>query len=385
VRANDTIARLGGDEFAILLPPPSGLSHARSIAERVLEAVRQPFEVMNGLRLEVGISIGVALAPKHADDEARLMQCADVAMYAAKRGTASIQFYDPMQDQNTVRHLTLSGALRQAIEGGELSFLYQPKLDLGRGTIACVEALARWQHPVQGTIMPDEFIRHAERTGLIEPFTRWTFDTVLAQMASWQARGIDIGVALNLSARSLHDQNLPEMVRALLDKWQVVPERLTIEITESAVMHDPEGASRILDRLHGLGLRLSIDDFGTGYSSLSHLQRLPLDELKIDKSFVIDMGESEQGLVIVRSTIELAHNLGLTVVAEGIETERHLELLQEMGCDLGQGFLVSRPLTAERIDAWCEHAPGQFGQAEAAPARPAPKPAPSRERVALPA
>jgi EAL domain-containing protein (putative c-di-GMP-specific phosphodiesterase class I) len=273
-------------------------------------------------------------------------------MYAAKKGAGPIQLYDRDKDRNTIRHLTLSGALRQAIEGGELSFEWQPKLDLLAGTIDSVEALARWRHPDQGPILPDEFIPHAEKTGLIQPFTRWSFDAALGQLARWQEVGLDISIAVNLSTRSLHDDKLPVTIASLLDKWRVNPTRLTLELTETAVMHDPEGARRNLFRLHELGIRLSIDDFGTGYSSLSHLQRLPLHELKIDKSFVLQMTDNDSDLVIVRSTIDLAHNLGLSVVAEGVETAEHLAILQDLGCDLGQGYFVSQPLPIDRLTTW---------------------------------
>ncbi len=357
IRDSDTIARLGGDEFAILLPAASGLDRAQAVSERIVQAVQQPFEVTEGLRLEIGVSIGIALFPDHADDPARLLQCADVAMYAAKKGAGPIQLYDRDKDRNTIRHLTLSGALRQAIEGGELSFDFQPKLDLLAGTIRSVEALARWRHPAQGPILPDEFIPHAEKTGLIQPFTRWSFDAALGQLARWQDTGLDISIAVNLSTRSLHDEKLPEIIAALLGKWRVDPRLLTLELTETAVMHDPDGARRNLFRLHDLGVRLSIDDFGTGYSSLSHLQRLPLHELKIDKSFVLQMTDNDSDLVIVRSTIDLAHNLGLSVVAEGIETAQHLAILQDLGCDLGQGFFVSQPLPIDRLTTWFDQTP----------------------------
>jgi diguanylate cyclase (GGDEF)-like protein/PAS domain S-box-containing protein len=383
IRESDTIARLGGDEFAILLPAASAVERAWSVSGRIVQAVQRPFEVAQGLRLEVGVSIGIAMFPEHADDQARLLQCADVAMYAAKKGAGPVQLYDREKDRNTIRHLTLSGALREAIEGGQLSFDFQPKLDLLAGTIRSVEALARWRHPAQGAILPDEFIPHAEQTGLIQPFTRWSFDAALAQLAEWRDAGLDISVAVNLSTRSLHDEKLPETIASLLRKWRVDPGLLTLELTESAVMLDPDGAQRNLFRLHELGLSLSIDDFGTGYSSLSHLQRLPLHELKIDKSFVNQMIDNDNDLVIVRSTIDLAHNLGLNVVAEGIESEQHLAILQELGCDLGQGFFVSHPLPVERLTAWFEESPWQLyrTERESAPseaARRRPRKAPGR-------
>jgi diguanylate cyclase (GGDEF)-like protein/PAS domain S-box-containing protein len=372
IRDSDTIARLGGDEFAILLPAASDLERARGVSERIVDAVQRPFEVTEGLTLEVGVSIGIALFPEHADDPARLLQCADVAMYSAKKGAGPIQLYDRDKDRNTIRHLTLSGALRQAIEGGELSFEFQPKLDLLAGTIDSVEALARWRHPDQGPILPDEFIPHAEKTGLIQPFTRWSFDAALGQLALWQATGLDISIAVNLSTRSLHDEKLPETIAALLAKWRADPARLTLELTETAVMHDPEGARRNLFRLHDLGIRLSIDDFGTGYSSLSHLQRLPLHELKIDKSFVLQMTDNDNDLVIVRSTIDLAHNLGLSVVAEGVETAEHLAILKDLGCDLGQGFFVSQPLPVDRLTTWFGQTP--WVERTVAPVPPAGRP-----------
>jgi len=364
IRESDTIARLGGDEFAILLPAASAVERAWSVSGRIVQAVQRPFEVAQGLRLEVGVSIGIAMFPEHADDQARLLQCADVAMYAAKKGAGPVQLYDRDKDRNTIRHLTLSGALREAIEGGQLSFDFQPKLDLLAGTIRSVEALARWRHPAQGAILPDEFIPHAEQTGLIQPFTRWSFDAALAQLAHWRDTGLGISVAVNLSTRSLHDEKLPETIATLLRKWRVDPGLLTLELTESAVMLDPDGAQRNLFRLHELGLRLSIDDFGTGYSSLSNLQRLPLHELKIDKSFVNQMMDNDNDLVIVRSTIDLAHNLGLSVVAEGIESERHLAILQDLGCDHGQGFFVSQPLPVERLTAWFDESPWQLYRVE---------------------
>ena len=352
LRQSDTIARLGGDEFAILLPAASDMDRAWSISRRIIEAVEEPFEVITGLRLEVGLSIGIALFPEHAQSASQLMQCADVAMYAAKRGTSPIQTYDRRKDHNSVRHLTLSGALREAIEGDQLYFDYQPKLDLIAGTIASVEALARWRHPTQGLIPPGEFVAQAEQTGLIQPLTRWTFNSAFAQLAAWRRQGLAISVSINLSSRSLHDDKLPRTVADLLEEWQVDPAGITLELTESAVMLDPAGAERNLFRLYDLGLRLSIDDFGTGYSSLSHLQRLPLDELKIDKSFVAKMHTNQQDLVIVRSTIDLAHNLGLRVVAEGIESARHIALLRRLGCQLGQGFFIAEPLSIELLTRW---------------------------------
>jgi diguanylate cyclase (GGDEF)-like protein/PAS domain S-box-containing protein len=354
IRRSDTIARLGGDEFAILLPAPSPRSRALEVAQRIVDAVKQPFEVIDGLKLEVGISIGIATYPDHATSEAKLMQFADIAMYAAKRGPEPVETYDRHTNFNTVRFLTLSGELRQAIEQGQLSFEFQPKLDLLADRIVSAEALARWLHPTQGAIPPGEFIPQAEHTGMIQPFTRWSIDAAFAHLAAWRACGREISLALNLSARSVHDDELVETARALLERWRIDPARITLELTESAVMLDPDGALINLRRMHELGFRLSIDDFGTGYSSLSHLQRLPLDELKIDQTFVVNLETKQQDLVIVRSTIDLAHNLGLKVVAEGVETQEHIRLLKDLGCDYAQGYMIAEPMPADVLAGWFE-------------------------------
>lgn len=348
---SDTFARLGGDEFAFLLPPASDLARANRVAERISQALERPFEFA-GLSLEVGGSIGIAMYPEHATDETRLLQCADVAMYMAKRGQTRIAQYDPEQDQNSVRQLALTGQLRRAIETNELSFHYQPKFDLVKNRVFAVEALARWQHPTHGAIPPDEFIAQAEHTGLIEPLTLWCFDTALAQVAEWRRAGREINVAINISPRALHLELLPKLLSEHLQKHDVSPRLVTLEITESGIMHDTEAALRIIDQFHAMGVRLSIDDFGTGYSSLAILKQLPVDELKIDKSFVMHMTENDDDAVIVRSTIDLAHNLGLKVVAEGIESAEHVKLLAALGCNVGQGYFFSQPLPASDFSAW---------------------------------
>ena len=383
LRRSDTIARLGGDEFAVLLPAVTDLTRARQVSERILSLLEDPFQV-GQLSLEVRVSVGIAMFPEHAEDQSRLLQCADVAMYTAKSNRTGIELYDSERDHNTVRHLTISGELRQAIENGQLSFHFQPKLHLPTREVTQVEALARWHHPRHGFIPPEEFIVHAERTGLIEPLFLWEFNTALGQLAEWHAQGYMVGMAINLSPGNLHKKSLVGMLESLLDRWQVDPRYLTLEITESAIMVDPQAALEILRRLDQIGLRLSIDDFGTGYSSLAGLRQLPVDELKIDKSFVMDMTNNENDAVIVRSTIDLAHNLGLQVVAEGVEREEHVALLTGLGCDVGQGFFISKPLAADEITKWFETAPypigtlhgnGKGAQNEPAPdSRPATKP-----------
>ena len=384
LRASDTIARLGGDEFAVLLPAVTDLARARQVSDRILRQLEEPFQV-GQLSLEVRVSVGIAMFPEHAEDESRLLQCADVAMYTAKSDRTGVEIYDSERDHNTVRHLTISGELRQAIEDGQLSFHFQPKLHLPSGKVTQVEALARWHHPRHGYIPPEEFIVHAERTGLIEPLFLWEFDTALGQLTEWHKKGYRIGVAINLSPGNLHKKSLVDMLQTLLARWQVDPRFLTLEITESAIMVDPEAALEILRRLDQMGLRLSIDDFGTGYSSLAGLRQLPVDELKIDKSFVMDMLENESDAVIVRSTIDLAHNLGLQVVAEGVEREEHIALLTGLGCDVGQGFFISRPLPSDEIDAWFEKSPFPIGQAEGEEDLASATPHPASEASADPA
>jgi diguanylate cyclase (GGDEF)-like protein/PAS domain S-box-containing protein len=351
LRESDTIARIGGDEFAVLLPAGGGLKRAMRVAHRLLASLEQPFEI-DGLVLEVGLSVGIALYPDHATQPAALLQCADIAMYMAKQANSGLAVYDYEKDQNSVRHLTLTGELRQAIEQDLLSLHYQPKLNLASDQVCGVEALARWVHPVHGFVPPDEFIAHAEQTGLIKPLTLWAFKTALRQFVDWRDAGQSVGIAINLSARNLHDRNLPSVLESLLREWGVGPEHLTLEITESAIMIDPECALAVVKDFHALGVRLSIDDFGTGYSSLAYLSRLPLHELKIDRTFVMNMIDNENDALIVRSTIELAHSLGLMVVAEGIETEQHLQILRALGCDVGQGYGIGRPLAAAGFSEW---------------------------------
>jgi diguanylate cyclase (GGDEF)-like protein len=351
LRETDTVARLGGDEFAVLLPTKADLRMAREVAERMVEVFRTPF-YLQGLALEVGTSVGVALFPDHGTTGAELLRRADVAMYSAKRGHLGYEVYDPKNDPNSVRQLTLSSELRRAIENQELVVHYQPKVDLASGWVSGVEALVRWQHPEQGFLLPGEFMPIAERSGLIRPLTLWVLGDAVRRSTAWWESGFEIDVAVNLSTRSLRDQELPTAIEALTNGCGLKPERIILEITESAVMSDPRRARAVLGRLAGLGVRISIDDFGTGYSSLSYLRKLPVNELKIDKSFVMGMLEDENDAVMVRSIIDLAHNLGLKVTAEGVETKAALDRLRSLGCDVAQGFVVAGPLPPEEFFAW---------------------------------
>ncbi len=357
IRDGDTVARLGGDEFAILLPQQDNACSALDVARRIVTAIHQPFSIAGCIALEVGVSLGLALFPDDADSESKLMQCADVAMYDAKRNATTIERYDPAKDINSIRTLVLSGGLRQAMECEQLFLVFQPKLDLRSGEIKSFEVLTRWHHPDHGLIPPDEFVPQAEQSGNIIPFTRWTLERTLGCLTTWQEEDFDLSLALNLSPRSLHSKEILLFMEELLVRSRISPAQITLELTETAVMLDPEGALASLKKLRDLGLRLSIDDFGTGYSSLSLLRQLPLNEIKIDKSFVENMITNPQDQVIVGSTISLAHNLSLEVVAEGVETDAQMKALQELGCDMVQGFLIAEPIAGDKLAAWTKTAP----------------------------
>jgi diguanylate cyclase (GGDEF)-like protein/PAS domain S-box-containing protein len=347
----DTVARLGGDEFAMVLVNAADSNAVAATARRLLNTLQQPF-VVDGQVLEVGASIGVAIAPDHGNDARTLLRRADVAMYAAKHSQTGYTFHQHDLEPRSGEQLSLVVEMRHAIERNEFELYFQPKLHLRSGLITRVEVLVRWNHPVRGLLTPVVFIPVAERTGLIKPLTDWILDRALQQCREWQDVGVPLHIAVNVSAKSLQEQTLPAKVNALLSKWDIDPRFLKIEITESSIMADPAHALAILSMLQSMGVRLSVDDFGTGYSSLTHLRELPVDEIKIDKSFVMGMGNSEADAAIVRTVIDLAHNLGKQVCAEGVETERAWWRLREMGCDLAQGYWISKPLNAAGIVTW---------------------------------
>jgi diguanylate cyclase (GGDEF)-like protein len=344
----DTVARLGGDEFGVLLPELGDDDQASAVAQRLLTQMREPFSI-DGLTLEVDASIGIACAPEHGNDVEQLTQRADIAMYAAKEGGRGHVLFEPQLDRYSPRRLSLAGSLRSAIADGEIVLFFQPKAELTTGKIVGVEALARWQHPRLGLIGPSEFVPIAEQTGLIGPLTSHVLEQALRQVRRWSEQGEELSVAVNLSARSFLDAQLAVEIPRLLEATGVDARLLELEITESMLMLDPARAKLTLDRLSAIGLSLSVDDFGTGYSSLANLKRLPVDGIKIDKSFVIDMPHDASDAAIVRSTIDLAHNLGLRVVAEGVESHEAWRRLEDLGCDLAQGFHVSRPIPAEAM------------------------------------
>lgn len=346
-----TLARLGGDEFAIVLPRIDGEDQAAAYAHQIRSSLRRPFS-LDGVTLEVGASIGIAICPEHGTDSSSLLRCADVAMYQAKRDASGYSIYAARLDPHTPQRLALMTELGAAIREDQLVLHYQPKVDVRAQRIVGFEALVRWNHPERGLIPPNEFIELAEMSELIRPLTSWVVDRALRQWREWRDQGKHFTIAVNLSARNLLDQDFPDEIAAALETYRVDIGHLELEITESALISDPERALMTLDRLNELGVRFAIDDFGTGYSSLSYLQRLPIHILKIDRSFVSQVASQEHDRIIVQSTINLAKNLALKVVAEGVEDHTTLSYLDALGCDVVQGFFVSRPLESEAIEAW---------------------------------
>jgi len=351
LRPGDTIARLGGDEFAVLLPGVVDLAGATAVADALILALEAPFHV-EGVELDIEASIGIVLSGEHGADAATLLQRADIAMYVAKGKSRGVSVYDPTSDRHSPERLALLGELRRAIENDELVLFFQPQIRVGTGEVTGVEALVRWHHPVRGIVFPDDFVPIAEHTGMIGPLTRWVVNAALAQAELWCDQGQPLQVAVNLSARNLIDEDLPDEVADLLAIHHMPASLLKLEVTESAIMSDPLRAAAILGRLADSGIEISIDDFGVGYTSLGQLKTLPVTELKIDRSFVMSMTESASDRLIVHSVVELGHNLGLTIVAEGVETLAELEQLSLYGCDNAQGYYLSRPIPAAAFDEW---------------------------------
>jgi diguanylate cyclase (GGDEF)-like protein len=353
LRETDTVARLGGDEFAVLLPEVSDAGAASMTADRLLKTLEFPFPV-GGVSVEVEASIGISMFPDHGQFVDDLMQRADVAMYVAKDAGTGHELYIEERDRYSPERLELLSELRGAIQRGELILHYQPKADLRSGRVVGMEALVRWDHPERGLLSSDEFIPLAEPTGLIGPLTRHVVEEALRECRAWRDGGIDLKVAVNLSARNLEDARLPDLVAGSLDRWGLEPDALELEITESAILQEPVRVLEVVTRLAGMGVRLMIDDFGTGYSSLAYLRRLPVSALKIDKSFVMGMLREENDAVIVRSTIDLGRNLGLEVVAEGVESAELWDRLAALGCDVAQGFHLSPPMAAREVPGWLD-------------------------------
>jgi diguanylate cyclase (GGDEF)-like protein/PAS domain S-box-containing protein len=353
IRDSDTFARLGGDEFGLLLPELNNSSGVLPVLDRISAALEAPITV-HTLPLAVEASIGIAMYPENGEEAQVLIQRADVAMYEAKRESASACFFDQETHQYDTHRLTLVGELRRAIEREELVLHYQPKATLNNSSVRSVEALLRWQHPTRGVIFPDDFIPIAQETSLIGPLTLHVVAMALRQGRIWRDNGLDLMIAVNLSTRNLLDRELPHSIEELLKSANMPATSLELEVTESSMLANPKRAKVVLGELSALGIRLSIDDFGTGYSSLCYLRELPIDEIKIDRSFVMRMNEEHDDVAIVRSTIDLGRNLGLDVVAEGVETREIWDKLQELGCQTAQGYYLSRPVPAEVLTEWLQ-------------------------------
>jgi len=356
LRESDTVARMGGDEFTVLLATVSGLEGAVAVANKILKAISEP-TLIGGRNLEVSASIGVVMFPQHGDDPEVLLRQADAAMYAAKQAQSGYRVYSDDLGHGADDRMALQGELRQAIAGNELVLHYQPKIDFSAAQVSGVEALVRWQHPVHGLMAPDKFISLAEQTGLIKPLTKWVLKTALRQYEEWYRTGLILSMSINVSAISIQDPEFPDQMASMLEDFDVPISQIELEITETAVMSEPVRAVECIRKLSALGFQVAIDDFGTGYSSMAYLKELLVAKIKIDKSFVKDMATNHSDAVIVRSTVELGHNLGLKVVAEGVEDQAAWDKLKGLGCDSAQGYYMSRPLPSVEFLGWLEKSP----------------------------
>ncbi len=351
VRPEDTVARLGGDEFAVLLTDVDDSTAALDAAARIRMVLAEPYH-LDGMTLQVETSIGVALHPEHTDSVPRLLQLADVAMYQAKEERTGVELYRPERDIHTPDRLDLLGSVRRALENGELEMHFQPAVSFPRGAPVGVEALVRWNHPSRGLLYPDAFLSLVEQSGMMRQLTHIVLAKSLAQAAKWWSVGIELPVAVNVSVRDLSDTGFADVVAELLRDHQLPARALKLEITEHVLMADPARMTHALAAMGRLGVDLSLDDFGTGYSSLVHLKRLPVSEIKVDRSFVQRMTTDADDAAIVRSIVDLAHSLGLRVVAEGVETVETWRALEALGCDLAQGYLISRPVPGDEVTRW---------------------------------
>ena len=358
LRPHDVVARLGGDEYAILLDPVRNSAAAAEVAQRVRAALTKPFH-LEGMLFELEASVGVAVFPEHGEDVEPIVRRADVAMYLAKEERTGVEVYAADRDKNSASRLSLLGGLRSGLENGELQVYYQPKVSLGAGAVVGVEALIRWHHPVRGLVMPDEFIPMAEHSGLMGPLTAFVIDQSLEQVAKWKSAGLNVPVAVNVSMRDLHGPDLVHVVASALERHDLPASMLVLELTERVLTRDSEEVSGTLSSLRRLGVTVSLDDFGTGYSSMVLLKRLPITEIKVDRSFVSRLSLDDEDVTIVRSIVELAHGLGMTAVAEGVETQQVWDLLDDLGCDAVQGWYVSRPMDAEAATSWLLRHPSQ--------------------------
>jgi diguanylate cyclase (GGDEF)-like protein len=351
VRESDTLARLGGDEFVVILPD-ADTGQAQQVAQKIIQSMDAEFEV-EGHKLIASVSIGIALMPEHGDEIDILLRNADYAMYSAKDSGRDYAIYDPSRiDDIAIARMSLDGVLNEDIEQNDLFLVYQPVIDLNTDRVSYIETLVRWRQPDGKILMPESFIRVAEQSGLIRQLSEWVVENACQELSVLQQDNPGLCSGINLSMHDLHDFNLIEKIQNILKQYRLKPEVLLLEITETGVMLDPSQVVKTLDKLAAIGVRLSIDDFGTGHSSLLHLRRLPVHTLKMDKSFVIDMDSDEENASIVRATIDLAHSLGLSVTAEGVESAAVLKILKEMGCDFGQGYYLGMPITLSEMQVW---------------------------------
>ncbi|UCC56566.1 MAG: EAL domain-containing protein [Gammaproteobacteria bacterium] len=356
VRESDSLARLGGDQFGILLQPES---NAKMAAERVITQILDSFDIpfsCGDKQLSVSLTIGVTCFPDHGTNEEALLMNAETAMYRAKRNSLPYQFFNPVSDVSPAEQLRYSGQIKGALENNEFELFYQPQVDLKTSGIIGAEALLRWQHPTEGTVLPQRIIPVAEQLGMISPITDWVLRTALQQCRQWNSSGKSLPVSINVSARSFQSPRLVDKIEQALQNAGISGEYLEIEITEATLMLDLERAKAVLDRLATFGVTVAIDDFGTGYSSLSYLKKLPVHTLKIDQSFIMDVAFDKQDIAIVRSIIDLGHNLGYRVVAEGVEHSMAWNMLNNLGCDAAQGFHISRPLSEDHFSSWMSDA-----------------------------
>lgn len=350
LRVSDTFVRLGGDEFAILLPGTDEKAGSL-VANNIVRFMREPF-FLDRRQIPVGISIGMACYPEDGPSADVLIQHADVAMYQAKEAGTGYALYDANQDQYTSQRLNMLCNLRDAMQERQITLHYQPVIDVSRRRVWGVEALARWNHPELGMVMPNEFIPLAVQSNLMRTLSQYILQLAVEQMAQWQKDGIELRMSVNLSVHDIQDVLLPEKLRTLIDRYRINPANLILEITENSVMTDSRSVRTVIEQLHEMGISLAIDDFGTGYSSLAYLKQIPADEIKIDKSFVRDMSRDDNDAVIVRTTIDLAHNMGRRVIAEGVEDREAYDLLEILRCDLVQGYYVCKPLSEQDLRRW---------------------------------
>jgi diguanylate cyclase (GGDEF)-like protein len=350
LRKSDVLSRFGGDEFTLLIPD-AGPDHVSIVTNKIVTALEQEFRI-RGHRINVSVSVGVALFPEHGQDVGSLLRRADSAMYAAKHHESKVLVYEPAEGGILIEGLVVVHELRRAIKGNRLSLEYQPVIDARTGATHYFEALIRWHDPEAAQLSADELVRVAERNGLIRPLTNWLINEACRQLAEWQAAGADVRVGINFSMQDLHDRTVPDHLLRVVQGHDVDPRRLVVEITENGIMQDAEQVMSIVQRLAGMGVGLAIDDFGTGQASLGYLKKLPVKAIKIDKSFVVNMVSDEDDAAIVRATIDLAHDLGLEVTAEGVESDEIWEQLQSLGCDRLQGYYIARPLSAAEVPGW---------------------------------